>query len=387
MYVSVGDGRKVVIPKADGVKGAGLKRTENLVDRGGEEGAGLRRADGDGDGQAGGVLPAQSEDRDAHRVAGRDAVVDEHEMTTGNFRRGAPSAIEDFASLEFEGFVADDFLKSLGAEAGVGDQSVVEQSAAAGGDRAHGGFGRAGQPEFTHHENVEGSAEGAGEFPAHGNAAARQRENKWVGAVKIFRDEPREGVAGFRTVAISIRGNHPTRVARRAAVATGASGKMRRVKGESPTARCGSAPFLRDGTASRLTTMKTIHVAEIIAQGGRDGTVEAPEGGFSARLSTDEKPGSVTPEHLFAGAYAACFLGALKSAAEKAHQKTEGMTLVARAHLDEDDTGGWKLNVELRAAMPGLGENEGLRLMRLAHQTCPYSKATRGNIQVALEFD
>ena len=53
--------------------------------------------------------------------------------------------------------------------------------------------------------------------------------------------------------------------------------------------------------------MKTIHVAEMIAQGGRDGNVEAPEGGFAVQLSTDEQPGSVTPEHLFAGAYAACF--------------------------------------------------------------------------------
>lgn len=133
--------------------------------------------------------------------------------------------------------------------------------------------------------------------------------------------------------------------------------------------------------------MKTIHVAEMIAQGGRDGTVEAPNGDFRVELSSDEAEGSVTPEHLFAGAYGACYLGALKNAAKKANVKTEGVTLVARAHLDEDDRGGYNLNVELRAAIPGVNRTEGAHLMNLAHQTCPYSKATRGNINVTLSFD
>lgn len=55
--------------------------------------------------------------------------------------------------------------------------------------------------------------------------------------------------------------------------------------------------------------------------------------------ATDET-GSVTPEHLSAGAYAACFLGALKSHAAKAHVKSDGLVLVARAHLEEDSAGG-----------------------------------------------
>jgi peroxiredoxin, Ohr subfamily len=133
--------------------------------------------------------------------------------------------------------------------------------------------------------------------------------------------------------------------------------------------------------------MKTIHTAEMISQGGRDGTVEAPDGGFSVRLSTDEQQGSVTPEHLFAGAYAACFLGALKNAAATAHLPTDGMTVVARANLDEDDRGGWRLNVELRVAAPGMRRPDAQHIMNLAHQTCPYSKATRGNINVTLAFD
>jgi lipoyl-dependent peroxiredoxin len=77
----------------------------------------------------------------------------------------------------------------------------------------------------------------------------------------------------------------------------------------------------------------------------------------------------------------------LKSHAETAHLKTEGMTLVARAHLEEDDRGGYRLNVDLRAAMPGISDRDAKHIMNLAHQTCPYSKATRGNINVNLSFD
>ncbi|MEY4939944.1 MAG: hypothetical protein RIQ93_1679 [Verrucomicrobiota bacterium] len=133
--------------------------------------------------------------------------------------------------------------------------------------------------------------------------------------------------------------------------------------------------------------MKTIHIAEMIADGGREGTVEAAGGHFRVPLSTDEREDSVTPEHLFGGAYAACFLGSLKNAAEKAHLTLEGVTVVARTHLEEDDRGEYRLNVDLRAALPGVNASDARRLLNLAHQTCPYSKATRGNINVTLGFD
>lgn len=60
---------------------------------------------------------------------------------------------------------------------------------------------------------------------------------------------------------------------------------------------------------------------------------------------------------------------------------------MARAHLEEDERGGYRLNVDLRASMPGINESEAKHLMNLAHQSCPYSKATRGNINVNLSFD
>lgn len=125
----------------------------------------------------------------------------------------------------------------------------------------------------------------------------------------------------------------------------------------------------------------------MIAQGGRDGRVEAADGGFNVDLSSDEQQGSVTPEHLFAGAYAACFLGSLKNHAEKAHIKTEGVTVVGRAHLEEDNRGEYQLHIDLRATLPGVKDSDAEHLLNLAHQTCPYSKATRGNITVNLSFD
>lgn len=132
--------------------------------------------------------------------------------------------------------------------------------------------------------------------------------------------------------------------------------------------------------------MKTIHVAEMIAQGGREGRVEAADGAFNVDLSSDGED-SVTPEHLFAGAYASCFLGALQNHAEKGHIKLVGATVTGRAHLEEDNRGGWQLHVDLRAALPGVSGADAEHLMNLAHQTCPYSKATRGNIVVNLSFD
>lgn len=133
--------------------------------------------------------------------------------------------------------------------------------------------------------------------------------------------------------------------------------------------------------------MKTIHISEMIAEGGRDGSVEAADGRFKVDLSGEETPASVTPEHLFAGAYAACFLGSLQNHAEKAHIQTEGATVVGRAHLEEDNRGGYQLHIDLRATLPGVSDSDAQHLMNLAHQTCPYSKATRGNIVVNLSFD
>lgn len=135
------------------------------------------------------------------------------------------------------------------------------------------------------------------------------------------------------------------------------------------------------------TATRNVHTSEMISQGGRRGRVDAPHNRLSVQFENNNGDSSVTPELLFAGAYAACFHGALLNAATRAHQMVSGTTVIARVSLREDEKGGFYLAVELRASIPGVTRSDGERLLHLAHQTCPYSKATRGNIDVTLALD
>jgi osmotically inducible protein OsmC len=132
-----------------------------------------------------------------------------------------------------------------------------------------------------------------------------------------------------------------------------------------------------------------VYTAEVVNQGGREGVATAENEGLSLTLA---KPGGdghqgTNPEQLFAAAYGACFHAALISTAEKAHLKLTGSTLTARVTLYEDHNGGYELGVELRAALPGIDEAKAQKLLYQAHQTCPYSKALRNNIDVRLTLD
>lgn len=135
--------------------------------------------------------------------------------------------------------------------------------------------------------------------------------------------------------------------------------------------------------------MKIADVAEVINQGGRTGKVETEDGALSISLHApgEERAGATTPEHLFGAAYAACFHSAVLSAAERSHLKIEGSTMMARVSLKEDDRGGYYLGVELKASLPGAAESQAKHLLHLAHQSCPYSKAVRGNVEVELTLD
>jgi osmotically inducible protein OsmC len=132
--------------------------------------------------------------------------------------------------------------------------------------------------------------------------------------------------------------------------------------------------------------MKTLQVAEVISQGGRDGRVETADGRFSADFQANGDA-SVTPEDLFAAAYAACFHSAILNHAEKGHFKIDGSTVTGRVSLNENQQGGYQLAVELRASLPGVSRSDAEHLMHQAHQTCPYSKAVRTNIPVSLVLD
>lgn len=137
--------------------------------------------------------------------------------------------------------------------------------------------------------------------------------------------------------------------------------------------------------------MKTLFTAEAISYGGRSGTIESPDGLLNLALGNPLEPGLETrgpsPELLFAGAYSACYHGALRNAAQKLDVITQNSRVRALVSLTEDAKGAYRLAVVLHAELPGMTHAVAQSVMELAHQTCPYSKALRGNASVTLMVD
>ena len=137
--------------------------------------------------------------------------------------------------------------------------------------------------------------------------------------------------------------------------------------------------------------MKTLFTAEAISKGARSGTIKSPDGLLDVTLGNPLEKGiearGPNPELLFAGAYSACYHGALGNAARKLGTPVQDSTVRALVSLIEDDTGGYRLSVELHAQLPGIERAQAQRIMEAAHQTCPYSKALRGETTVTLLVD
>ncbi len=137
--------------------------------------------------------------------------------------------------------------------------------------------------------------------------------------------------------------------------------------------------------------MKTLFTAEAISKDGRSGTITSPGGLLDLQLGNPLEPGlekrGPNPELLFAGAYSACYHGALRNAAKKLGTPLAESKVRAMVSLLEDDQGGYRLAVELHAYLPGTDQAQGQRIMDEAHQTCPYSKALRGDTTVKLLVD
>ena len=126
------------------------------------------------------------------------------------------------------------------------------------------------------------------------------------------------------------------------------------------------------------------------ATGGRDGRARTEDGKLDLQLSTPKQLGGTggegtNPEQLFAAGYSACFLGALKFVAHQLQLQmpADGM-VAATVGIGMRSEGGFGLEVELTVRLPGLDRGDAKRLVEAAHQTCPYSNATRGNIDVRL---
>jgi Ohr subfamily peroxiredoxin len=126
------------------------------------------------------------------------------------------------------------------------------------------------------------------------------------------------------------------------------------------------------------------------ARGGRDGIARTEDGTFEVKLATPKELGGAggegnNPEQLFATGYAACFIGAMKVAAAglKLRVPPEA-TVTATVGIGPRSEGGYGLDVELRVHLPGLERPDAERLVEAAHQICPYSNATRNNVDVRL---
>jgi len=132
--------------------------------------------------------------------------------------------------------------------------------------------------------------------------------------------------------------------------------------------------------------MKILFTAEAISKGGRLGTVKSPDGLLNIALGNPLVKGAEKrgpgPELLFAGAYAACFQGALNNAAKRLGTPIKDSRAKALVSLVEDDEGGYRLAVDLQAQLPDIEPAQAQRIMDEAHRTCPYSKALRGDCSV-----
>jgi osmotically inducible protein OsmC len=126
------------------------------------------------------------------------------------------------------------------------------------------------------------------------------------------------------------------------------------------------------------------------ATGGRDGHARSQDGRLDVQLSTPKELGGaggegVNPEQLFAAGYSACFLGALKVAAQQLKAKIPAdASVTAAIGIGPRAEGGFGITADLTISLPGVAREEAEALVAAAHQICPYSNATRNNLDVGL---
>ena len=136
--------------------------------------------------------------------------------------------------------------------------------------------------------------------------------------------------------------------------------------------------------------MSVLYKTRAIAVGGRNGNVHTEDKLLSTRLALPKvmggKEDATNPEQLFAAGYAACFGNAVLHVArqQKIALKDADVEIDAEVGIGPRAEGGFKLEVSLSAILSGVDQATAEKLVHTAHQVCPYSNATRGNIDVAL---
>ena len=137
-------------------------------------------------------------------------------------------------------------------------------------------------------------------------------------------------------------------------------------------------------------SVKVLYKTTATATGGRDGTASTADGAFSVKLATPKELGGGggagnNPEQLFAAGYAACFIGAMKFVASQGGPKVPAdATVTSTVGIGPRSEGGFGLDIDLAVSLPGVPKAEAEALVAKAHQVCPYSNATRGNLDVRL---
>ncbi|MFF3227371.1 organic hydroperoxide resistance protein [Nocardia suismassiliense] len=133
--------------------------------------------------------------------------------------------------------------------------------------------------------------------------------------------------------------------------------------------------------------MQILYTAEALATGdGRNGHARTTDGKVDVDLAAPEEMGGsgqgTNPEQLFAAGYAACFHSALRLVGKQAKANIDDSAVGAKVGIGPNDAGGFALAVTLEVSLPHLSREEAQALADKAHQVCPYSNATRGNIDV-----
>jgi Ohr subfamily peroxiredoxin len=141
-----------------------------------------------------------------------------------------------------------------------------------------------------------------------------------------------------------------------------------------------------------MDKIKPLFTATATAVGGRNGHTESSDGLVKTELSVPKemggpgKAGAATPEHLFAAGYAACFGGALDYVAKQKKKDASKAKVTCAVSIGPREGGGFGLAVKMRVEDKGFAQPELAALVTEAHEKiCPYSHATRGNVEVAFE--
>lgn len=136
--------------------------------------------------------------------------------------------------------------------------------------------------------------------------------------------------------------------------------------------------------------MNVLYTAHAHNLGGRDGRATSSKGSPDlvikppVELGGPDMPEATNPEELFALGYGACFLSALSLVARMQKISAKEFTIDSAVSLVGDDSGGFGISAELHGTLPGVDDEKAAELLKTAHTVCPYSKATKGNIEVKL---